>query len=375
MRPYKMTACIAALLTITASGEMAVGQDAASGVTYAYGDVVEITPNARLIVGRALDFENGDVDVANALLYIIGETLVVVDTGGTADFTTFLDEAAQQLAPYDEVLLISTHGHSDHVGNNAWIDTLNVPARHYISAHDLETMRDPVTYFADGFEETSPFLADAPPARVFAQQIVNMFGRIDSETPYLVMLESLPLRTIAIGGTSWDGWSLLDGEVQVLRTSGHTEGQVVVFLPGPKLLHLSDETTGYYQVFPDASPAANLLTLQRAANALADGAVDIVTDGHTFAVHRGDEAVAYLTGLIDAALAYDAAVSRILDGNEDGITIPDLVAALSAAPEMADVPGGANDIPIFTMMQILNKLRELGIAIPTEPDAPVAFPN
>jgi glyoxylase-like metal-dependent hydrolase (beta-lactamase superfamily II) len=365
----------ATLLVIVAASGAAVGQSTALDAAHAYGDVLEITPDVRLIIGRPLDAASGEVDVANALLYNSDGTLVVVDTGGKAGFVPFFDEAAGQPAPFDEVLLVSTHGHADHVGNNAWIDTLGVPASHYMSAHDLNAMRDPVGYFANGFAETSPYLADAPPAGAFAQQIVDMFGGIDSETSHLTVLESLPLHTMDIGGTSWDGWNLLDGDVQVLRTSGHTAGQVVVFLPGPKLLHLSDETTGYYQVFPDASPAANLLTLQRAANAVADGSIDFITDGHTFAVRRGDEAVSYLSGLIDAALAYDAAVSRLIASNEDGITIPDLVAAISTAPEMAGVPGGANDMPIFGYMQILNKLRELGIAVPDDPGAPIAFRN
>lgn len=349
---------------------------ATAAETLAYGDVVEVTPGVQMVVGRPLDFEKGEVDVANALLYNSDGTLVVIDTGGTAGFVEYLDTAAARLAPYEAVLLISTHGHADHVGNNAWVETLGVPATHFISAHDLYGMRDQVGYFADGFAVAAPFLGEAAPGRQFAQQIVDLFGGIESETAALTVLESLPLEAITIGGTSWDGWRLLDGAVLVLRTSGHTAGQVVVYLPGPKVLHLSDETTGYYQVFPDADPAANLLTLQRATKAIENGAVDFMTDGHTFAVHSGDEAIAYLTSLVDAALAYDAAVSRLLNGAPaEGIAVPALVAGLADAPELANVPGGANDIPVFSFMQIVNKLRELGITAPDDAAAGVAFPE
>jgi glyoxylase-like metal-dependent hydrolase (beta-lactamase superfamily II) len=348
---------------------------AAQGDPFTYGEIVEVAPNVELVGGRPLDIQKGEVDVANALLYKSGSTLVVIDTGGTAGFIQYLDAAAKRLMPFDRAVLVNTHGHADHVGNNAWIDTLGVPAEHFISAHDLPLMRDQVGYFSDAFDEVGPYIPDAPPGRVFAQQVIDLFGGLDTETKSLTLLESLPLAAIDIGGTSWDGWSLLDGNVLVLRTSGHTAGHVAVYLPGPKVLHLADETTGYYQTFPDADPAANLLTLQRAANAVKNGAVDAVTDGHSFSVHRGDEAVTYLTSLINGSIAYDAAVTRVLNEHADGITIADLVSEVAGAPEMANAPRGANNIPIFKYMQIINKLKELGIAQPTDPSALVVFPH
>ena len=354
---------------------MLLSIEAAQGDPFTFGEIVEVAPNVELVGGRPLDIQKGEVDVANALLYKSGSTLVVVDTGGTAGFVRYLDAAAKRLMPFDRAVLVNTHGHADHVGNNAWIDTLGVPAEHFISAHDLTLMRDQIGYFSRAFDEVGPYIPDAPPGRVFAQQLIDLFGGLHTETRSLTLLELLPLVPIDIGGTSWDGWSLLDGNVLVLRTSGHTAGHVAVYLPGPKLLHLADETTGFYQTFPDADAAANLLTLQRAANAVRSGAVTALTDGHSFSIHRGDEAVAFLTGLINGAIAYDAAVTRVLNEHADGITIADLVSELAGAPEMANAPRGANDIPIFKYMQIVNKLRELGITRPTDPSALVAFPR
>lgn len=358
--------CAAALLLPVA---------AAHGDPISYGDIIEVAPNVELVGGRPLDIQQGEIDVANALLYKSDSTLVVIDTGGTAGFIQYLNAAAKRLMPFDRAVLINTHGHADHVGNNAWIDKLGVPAEHFISAHDLTLMRDQVGYFTDAFDEVGPYLPDAPPGRVFAQQLIDLFGGLDTETKSLTLFESLPLAPIDIGGTSWDGWSLLDGNVLVLRTSGHTAGHVAVYLPGPKVLHLADETTGFYQTFPDAAAAANLLTLQRAANAVRNGAVTALTDGHSFSIHRGDEAVAFLTGLINGAIAYDTAVTRVLNEHADGITVADLVSEVAEAPEMSNAPSGANNIPIFKYMQIVNKLRELGITRPTDPSALVAFPR
>jgi glyoxylase-like metal-dependent hydrolase (beta-lactamase superfamily II) len=337
--------------------------EAATSQELSFGDVVEAAPDVRMVVGREIDLKKNEIDIANALLYKSDTTLVVIDTGGTSGFVQYLDTAAKQLMPFDKVVLISTHGHADHVGNNAWIDTLDVPATHYISSRDLVMMRDQVGYF-----ET--FLGNG-----FAQGIVDMFGGLDTETKNLRVLESLPLKTFTIGGTAWDGWSLLDGEVLVLRTSGHTAGHVVAFLRTPKLMHLGDESTSFYQAFSDgtaAGPAFNLLTLQRAANAAESGSVEIITDGHSFAVHHGDEAVGFLNGLIDGAVAYDAAVTRILGENPGGISISELIAQIGEAPEMADVAGAKNP---YVFLQISNKLKELGVLKPVNPTAGLAFPK
>lgn len=370
------TAAIAILPPVLfAAAAMGLSASTVVAEEYPYGTVAEVTPEIRLIAGRELDMAAGEVDVANVILYKSGSTLVVIDTGGTAEFVEYLDKAAKQLEPYDEVVLVTTHGHADHVGNNAWIDTLGVPARHYISARDLTLMREQVPWFAERFDAANPYLPDSPPGEKFAQEIVDLFGGLDTESKSLTVLESLPLEEIMIGDTVWNGWSLLDGEVLVLLTEGHTAGHVAVFLPKPKLLHLADETTGYYQAFSGGSAATNLLTLQRSAEAVEAGAIESVTDGHTFEVHRGQEAADYLNGLVRGAFDYNAAVARVLAENPDGITIPDLVATVAKSPEMADAPGGANPIPIFSVMQMLNKLEELGVALPDGPDGLVKFPG
>lgn len=366
---------LAVAMLSTTHGPVAAQSSDMAIRTFTYGDVVEIAPQVQLVVGRPLDIQKGQVDIANALVYKTKETLVIIDTGGTAEFIQHLQTAVDRLKPFAKILLISSHGHADHVGNNAWVDTLGAPVTHVISSHDLEAMRDQVGYFTRGFDEAAPYISGGPPSAAFAQQIVDMFGGLDTETRNLTTLESLPLVPITIGETSWEGWRLLDGDVLVMRTSGHTAGQVVVFLPEPRIFHLSDETTGFYQVFPDASPASNLLTLQRAARAVESGAVAAVTDGHTFTVRSGKAAVAYLDGFVDAAYAFDAAVTRIINENPGGITIPELEKQVAAAPELANVPGGANDIPVFSFMKITNKLRELGIKNPADPSARIAFPK
>jgi len=193
------------MLALSSATACLFGSAMAQEAELSYGDVLAITPNLQFVTGREIDLANNEIDIANALLYKSGTTLVVIDTGGTAGFVQYLDEAAQKLRPFQKVLLISTHGHADHVGNNAWIDTLGVPATHLISAHDLAVMRDQVGYF-DGFI-----------GEIFARSVVEMFGGLNTETETMKLLEAHPLQSISLGGTSWSGWSFLDGDVLVLR--------------------------------------------------------------------------------------------------------------------------------------------------------------
>ncbi len=107
------------------------------------GDLIEIDDASVLVLGQGLDVEHDRPDVANALVHRAGDTLVLVDTGVTAAFREALREAAGRVGPWSRVLVLTTHGHLDHVGNNDLADELGVPVEHCIPAPDLDQMRDP----------------------------------------------------------------------------------------------------------------------------------------------------------------------------------------------------------------------------------------
>jgi len=82
---------------------------------------VRVVPNTLVVVGRPLAAAKGEADVANTILYRAGETLYVIDTGATPSFRPFLRKAINRLRPFRHVVLINTHGHPDHWGNNALV--------------------------------------------------------------------------------------------------------------------------------------------------------------------------------------------------------------------------------------------------------------
>ena len=90
----------------------------------ALGDIVEIDDRTVLVLGQPLVFDKGQPDVANALLHRVDDTLFLVDTGVTEAFRKALITAVDRVGPWRRLVLLTTHGHVDHVGNNDLIDQL-----------------------------------------------------------------------------------------------------------------------------------------------------------------------------------------------------------------------------------------------------------
>ena len=179
-------------------------------------------------------------------------------------------------------------------------------------------------------------------------------------------LESLPLAEIRVGRTSWTGYVLGGGAVQVLRAQGHTAGEVMVYLPDVELLRLADEDTGYQHVFPGHNSVLSQAVFARVIDAIDDGAVVLAIDGHSFEVKTGPQMKAYLGNRLESAVAYDVALHRILHDHPQGLTVVELVSAVKEAPEMRSALVSDNSSPLFDVLQVAVKLRELGL-LPDDP--------
>jgi glyoxylase-like metal-dependent hydrolase (beta-lactamase superfamily II) len=135
MNRLGLLASIAVVLSFAA---MALAAPVAPAADLPYGDIVRVAPSTLMVVGRPLAADKGEADVANAILYRSGDTLYVIDTGATPSFRSFLSEAIGRLRPFRHVVLINTHGHPDHWGNNALVAGLKgVSFRHYMSRRDF----------------------------------------------------------------------------------------------------------------------------------------------------------------------------------------------------------------------------------------------
>ncbi|MFI1470543.1 hypothetical protein [Streptomyces wuyuanensis] len=85
----------------------------------------------------------------------------------------------------------------------------------------------------------------------------------------------------------------------------------------------------------------------------------ILTDGHTFTVRRGPEAVAHLEGLLEQGTALQEAALRLTTDNQQ---VRPRTFTTHYTQALSDLGiGGANPNPVFTAMMALNQIHELGL--------------
>ncbi|WP_328764836.1 MBL fold metallo-hydrolase [Streptomyces sp. NBC_00272] len=340
----------------------------------ALGDLIEIDDRTVLVLGQELDFEHDQPDVANALVHRVGDTLVLVDTGVTETFRAALRTAADRVGPWSRALVLTTHGHVDHVANNDLADELGVPVEHYVPALDVDQMRDPVAYWVRAFGRIAGLAPlPAPPARA-TRKVVSLFRPMRPFGATTCTYEERPLERFRIGSLRCTGWTFADGAVRVLRSQGHCAGHVVVHLSDCGVLHLSDEGNGPCGAMADADQLKIQTVLGAAALLFEEGRAALLTDGHTFAVRRGCEAVSYLDGLLEQATALHGAALALTGGS--GQVRPSAFNT-GYAEAFTDLGGGgANPNAMFAAMMAVNQLRELGLRPETDAvDAPWSRPT
>ncbi|MDT7554557.1 MAG: hypothetical protein QOI16_3093 [Pseudonocardiales bacterium] len=331
--------------------------------TPSFGDVLEIDDRTVLVLGQELDVAHDQPDVANALVHRAGETLFLVDTGVTAAFRKALKGALDRVGPWSRLVVLTTHGHPDHVGNNDLADELgrehNVPVEHYLPARDVPQMLDPASYWIRSFSRIAGVVALPAPPRLAGDKVVSLFQPLRPFATVTHTYEELPLERIAFGAVPMTGWSFADGAVQVLRSQGHCAGHVIVALRDSGVVHLADEGNGPCGVMHDADQLKLQTVLAATATLFEHGDATILTDGHTFTVRREAEAADYLNGLLDQAMALQQVA---LSATKGRTSVRPHAFAADYARGVADLGvGGANPNPLFTGMMAVNQLAEIGL--------------
>ncbi|MEU2389509.1 MBL fold metallo-hydrolase [Streptomyces sp. NPDC007369] len=339
----------------------------------ALGDLIEIDDRTVLVLGQELDLGHDRPDVANALVHRVGDTLVMVDTGVTAAFRAALREAADRVGPWSRALVLTTHGHPDHVGNNDLADDLDVPVEHYVPAPDLDQMLDPASYWVRSFERIAGLAPLPAPPAATAGKVVSLFQPMRPFGATTRTYEERPLERIRIGSLRFTGWTFADGAVRVLRSQGHCAGHVIVYLGDCGVLHLSDEGNGACGAMVDADQLKIQTVLGAVSRLFEEGEAVVLTDGHTFSVRRGAEVVSYLDGLLEQATALQTAALNLAGEIR---RIRPSTFATRYAEAIADLHvGGANPNALFTAMTAVNVLRELGLRPESDAaDAPWSRP-
>jgi glyoxylase-like metal-dependent hydrolase (beta-lactamase superfamily II) len=344
------------------------------------GDLHEIAPNLVVIEGHHPHAVWEDPDLASIAVYRGERTLYLLDTGVGPDQRAALLRVADQLGGAEEVLLLNSHGHMDHLGNN---DVLaGIPAvrrRHLIPraarpALDFEAFfgrmyHRGVPYFdyLDGLSidpaaiasilravGADPRLTDADVAdlgkrvaelgitpaigqfipSLLVDMLVRTYPKLYTSVETMEDYEDLgPAAPVTLGAATWTGWSLNGGEVNVLQSAGHSAGGVVFHIPEHRFLMMADETTSI-PIWADSDPRNTVATAHRALAMMDAGDLDVLAAGHRPLLPvRGDEARGVLRGIVGGAAQFTAEVDAALRRHPGGVTIDDLAADLAATTE------------------------------------------
>ena len=314
------------------------------------GEIVAISENTLLIEGQEPRSILIEPDIANVVAHKAGSTLFIIDTGCTPPMREAIHRAAAMLRPFDRCVLLNSHGHPDHTGNNGIIEEIEAPVKeHFISRPGMPLL-DFERYFMEKYRDISRYYhyLEGPrfPYSIFAGA-VKALGRFNGDLAFLPVKKSLnkfkpwdrssrleffessDSRKLANSLNGWNGWILHDS-VCAMEARGHSPDEIVFYLPGDETLVLADEAFPFFNCWPDSNSAAVRNTLRRSLEMARRGDVKTLVTGHDHTLFRGEAISAFLTTLLADYEFFTGTVVKIVEDNPRGITIKGIYAALSS---------------------------------------------
>lgn len=347
-------------------------------------DLHEIAPNLLLVEGHHPHSMLEDPDLPTIAVYRGARTLYLLDTGAGPEQRAALLRAAAQLGGAEEVLLLNSHGHLDHLGNNDVLAEIPAARRRHLFPRAARPSLDFEAFFGRMYHRGIPYfdyltglsidpasvaavlrsigadpaLSDADVAdlgkRLTELGIAPALGRFLPSVLVDLLLATYPAvypsvgtmedyedlgpaAPVVVGGTEWTGWSLNDGELNVLQSAGHSAGGVVFHVPEHRFLMMADETTSV-PIWADSDPRNAVATARRALAMVDSGDLEVLAAGHRPMLPvRGDEARGALRAVVGGAAQFAGAVDAALRARPDGATIDELAADLAASAEEGSI--------------------------------------
>jgi len=341
----------------------------------ATGTLHTVAPDLHLIEGHHPHNLWDDPDLPTTAVFRSGPRLYLLDTGvGPEQRDAILELAKRSAAeePIEELVLLNSHGHLDHLGNNDVIG--EIPAKkasHYIPRAARPALRFE-SFFGAMYKRGLPYfdyleglalppdavasllralgadsgLTGADVARLGAeiarlglvpaiggfvpslvvdillQTYPPVFPSIDTMTDYEELGEATAIR---LGGTDWTGWTFSNAagepDVHVLQSAGHSAGGVVFFVPRHRFLMLADETSSV-PIWADSDPRNAIATARKALTMIDGGDIELLCAGHRPMLPlRGEDAQAALHQVIASGTSFSAAVENAFRPHPEGLTI------------------------------------------------------
>jgi glyoxylase-like metal-dependent hydrolase (beta-lactamase superfamily II) len=311
-----------------------------------YGDIIEIAQNTLFIEGKIPSTIMKEPDIANAVVYKADDTVYLLDTGATAFFRERLHEAIEQLKPFKRFILLNSHEHPDHTGNNSIIKEIYAETKeHYISQkgiagldveqdfyRKLKSIREYYDYI-DGptrfpftlmrLLKLTRIMGDDIPLRIIIPRVLKKFMPIEPSIETAIPFEKNDPVELPIGSTNWTGWNL-NNHVYAMEARGHSPSEIVFYLPKVKTLFLADETFEFFNCWPDSSAKAVKEVLNKAIAMFKGGHAEILVSGHTHKVLKGNNAIEFLNTLLKEYEEFTETVLKIVKSSSNGLTVNEI---------------------------------------------------
>ncbi len=339
------------------------------------GTVHTLAPDLFLIEGHHPHNLWDDPDLPTVAIYRSGGRLYLLDTGAGPEQRDAILEVARRCAAersIEEVVLLNSHGHLDHLGNNNVIADIPAAARSHYFPRDARHCLDFEAFFGGMYRRGLPYFdylsglsftgeGVASLLRVLgadhtlkADDVADLGARIaglgiapalsgfipsmvvdillQTYPPVFRSVETMsdyedlgPAEAIEIGDTQWTGWTFrsADGEPEVyaLQSGGHSVAGLVFYLPAHGFLMMADETTSV-PIWSDSDPRRTEDTARKALSMIDSGDLRQLCAGHRpMLPTAGDEATAALHQIIGSGRQFAGAVTDALTRHPEGLTI------------------------------------------------------
>jgi glyoxylase-like metal-dependent hydrolase (beta-lactamase superfamily II) len=376
-----------------------------------FNDIHLLAPNLVVIEGRHPTLLWEACDVPSIVVYRTAKTLYVLDTGVGPEQRAALEAQIAALGEgTEEIVLVNSHGHFDHLGNNDLLQKSSISRKRHLIPKDSAPDQDiraelyemygrGKDYFSyiDGLplpaDKISGLLKTLGAASISPATLENLGSELHSSgilpafnqfMPSIVVdillatypavfpsvetmtfLEDIaPPQQIELAGAQWNGWTLGSSapEVYVLQSGGHSKGGVVFYIPEHKFLMLADETTAV-PIWPDTDPRRVVDTAHKALLMLDNGALQWLCAGHFPMVPSNDTSKvrASLQRILSQSTEFSETVGKELAAHPEGLTVDELYDALRRnVPSTSYVSFLiASQFPVFTTFMKLTLLNHL----------------
>jgi cyclase len=276
---------------------------------------------------------------SNSTVIILDDSVVVVDTQTTLTATRGILQQIRKLTDKPVRWVINTHWHGDHVqGNQVYREAFpgvqfvaQIKTREDMAEQATAELKDQVANLPGRIEKYRQMLASRHTSdgeslteqqRSLLEMRVSTFSR---------QLPDLLQTHIVLPDVTFDSSVLLHSgnrEIRLTHYTGHTRGDIAVFLPAEKIL-ITGDLVDDMPYTGDGSPAGLVKTLHE----LDRLDFDLIIPGHG-GIERGHEHLRQVAGL------FESIVSQVQDDVGSGLSLEDTKKKVDVDRFRAPLTGG-----------------------------------